>query len=103
MANPISKNPTIAAFLQAMMGVDVQQSIREDICVSCHQSAKEFETPLAEKEFTISGLCQKCQDGVFNIMDEDEGEDEETGTVIAEGWMPGGDPVHPDWFEKRKN
>ena len=28
-------------------------------------SGKGFKSEIAIKEFTLSGLCQKCQDGVF--------------------------------------
>jgi len=31
----------------------------------CNLNGKGFETQRAIKEFTLSGLCQKCQNGVF--------------------------------------
>jgi len=38
------------------------------ICPWCGKEVDprtEFRDPLSVKEFTISGLCQKCQDSVF--------------------------------------
>ena len=28
---------------------------------------RDFRTPLDTKEYTISGLCQPCQDSIFNV------------------------------------
>ena len=40
-------------------------SIKTDTCISCGEPAKEFKNLISAKEYTISGLCQKCQDGMF--------------------------------------
>lgn len=34
-------------------------------CVFCGGPAAEFRDALSQKEFSISGFCQKCQDKVF--------------------------------------
>ena len=34
-------------------------------CASCGKEAKGFKDHLSAKEFTISHLCQECQDEVF--------------------------------------
>lgn len=65
MAQPENKHPKIDAELKRVFGVDRQKSIREDKCVSCDGPAKEFRDDLSRKEFTISGMCQKCQDDFF--------------------------------------
>ena len=50
-------------------------------CASCLGPAKEFRDYLSHKEYTISLLCQQCQDLVFSIesITEDDfvSEDEE--------------------------
>ena len=34
-------------------------------CVVCGGDASEFKDDISAKEYTISGLCQQCQDEVF--------------------------------------
>jgi len=41
------------------------ESIENDICIKCGQPAKVFRDDLSRREYTISGLCQKCQDKIF--------------------------------------
>lgn len=41
--------------------------IRSSICPTCMGPAGEFRDSLSRKEFEISGMCQKCQDGVFGV------------------------------------
>ena len=38
--------------------------IQEGVCVSCGKPAVEFKDDISKKEFSISGLCQSCQDSV---------------------------------------
>jgi len=40
-------------------------------CVACGKSADKFRDELSAREYTISGMCQVCQDSVFNIPDEE--------------------------------
>ena len=54
---------------QAMYGRSRSESIAQKICVICGQNAVVFNDELSEKEFTISGMCQKCQDSVFGEND----------------------------------
>jgi len=35
------------------------------MCVSCGCHADWFKDDLSAKEYTISGLCQQCQDDIF--------------------------------------
>jgi len=42
-----------------------QPTIRSNKCMSCKGDATEFKDELSKKEYSISGLCQKCQDKVF--------------------------------------
>ena len=42
-------------------------------CVSCGRSATEFRDKVSRKEYSISGMCQKCQDRFFDEDMSDEG------------------------------
>jgi len=39
--------------------------IMQGKCPHCKKAIGEFRNNISEKEFTISGLCQECQDEVF--------------------------------------
>lgn len=39
--------------------------IENDVCDFCHAPATQFKDASSEKEFTISGTCQPCQDVIF--------------------------------------
>ena len=39
--------------------------IEKNVCVTCGNKAHTFRDALSIKEFTISGMCQDCQDKVF--------------------------------------
>jgi hypothetical protein len=41
------------------------ESITEDKCICCGGEDSAFRDEFSRKEFSISGLCQKCQDAVF--------------------------------------
>ena len=43
------------------------KDIVENKCPMCHSDIKEsdFKDELSKKEYSISGMCQKCQDEVF--------------------------------------
>lgn len=53
-----------------------QSLIEQGICTMCSADAKEFKDELSKKEHGISGMCQSCQDKVFEAPDEED-EDEE--------------------------
>lgn len=46
-------------------GYEVDRAER-GLCPTCGKTIGEFKDALSKKEFTISGMCQLCQDGVFN-------------------------------------
>ena len=62
---PSDKSPTMEKFINGLFNINRSESITNDICVSCGQPALIFRDNLSEKEFSISGLCQECQDKVF--------------------------------------
>ena len=41
------------------------ESLLAKKCISCNEDVTAFRSELSAKEYTISGLCQVCQDGVF--------------------------------------
>lgn len=71
MAIPSYKSPQIAKLLNQLGGRDA--AIQADRCVNppigCGGDATEFRDKLSYKEYTISGLCQNCQDKVFGKGD----------------------------------
>lgn len=42
------------------------ESLRKGSCVMCKDPAAGFKDDLSIKEYAISGLCQTCQDKVFD-------------------------------------
>ena len=65
MATPTYKSEGIEELLKRVTGRDRRESIRSDICNLCGEPAKDFHDDLSRKEYTISGMCQKCQDLAF--------------------------------------
>jgi hypothetical protein len=72
MAKPADKNPEIRNFQSEIMGTNVEQSINANKCVSCGGEAVNFDNAISISEFTISGLCQDCQNDVFQAPEEDD-------------------------------
>ena len=67
MATPSNKSDEMNRFLErfskAMFGgVGRAASIARNLCVNCKGAASSFNDALSEKEYTISGECQTCQD-----------------------------------------
>ena len=62
------------AITKQAFGMSREEATTKQICVICKQDATEFRDALSEKEYSISKLCQKCQDQVFNheVFEEDE-------------------------------
>ena len=50
---------------QSMFGRTRTQSLSTATCVCCGGEATKFNDELSKKEYTISGMCQKCQDEIF--------------------------------------
>lgn len=65
MAEPTKKAPEIDDLITKTLGIDRVGSIKADICAWCKAPITGFKDALSEKEYTISGLCQKCQDETF--------------------------------------
>ena len=69
MVSPTPKDPSVEAVLSAITGRDRVSTIRGNGCVFVELSpgthSTEFRDELSKKEYSISGLCQSCQDDVF--------------------------------------
>lgn len=64
------KSDQMNSAIKAMTGIDVNNSIETKVCATCGKPVTEFRDPLSEKEFGISGMCQKCQDSIWGSEDE---------------------------------
>jgi hypothetical protein len=68
-----NKAPEIEAFLSLLVNshssLTREETIEQGICASCEGDVlnTSFRDELSFKEFTISGLCQTCQDEVFGV------------------------------------
>jgi hypothetical protein len=64
MAVPSYKAPVIAEALDAIFGRS--GAIVHDQCVmDITHNASQFRDVLSAQEYTISGMCQTCQDAIF--------------------------------------
>lgn len=51
--------------ISATLGTPRSVAFAEARCVLCSGEAKEFRDTISEKEFSLSGMCQVCQDTMF--------------------------------------
>ena len=68
MAKASKKTKEINTALSKIFGIDRVKSIKKDTCVMCGESATIFRNKTSEIEFSISGLCQQCQDEIFGAL-----------------------------------
>jgi len=63
------KHPQIEEMLSKLTGRSRVECVATLTCATCGGDAQKvaFRDPLSYKEFTISGMCQKCQDSVFGV------------------------------------
>jgi len=47
------------------------ESVEKESCSVCKQPVTEFKNAVSSREYEISGMCQSCQDDVFEGYDED--------------------------------
>jgi hypothetical protein len=74
MAIPEKKSPAIDTMLQKLppAGLSRPVAITNDICSFCGKPATQFKDDLSKREYRLSGMCQRCQDGVFVRSEEEE-------------------------------
>lgn len=67
MTIPSRKENLLAEMLENMYGRST--ALASNTCVpkpmGCGGEATKFRNPLSEREYSISALCQRCQDRVF--------------------------------------
>ena len=63
--NPTSKAPAIDLMLSSLAGKSREIQIASKLCMTCNSNADTFNDELSIKEYSISGMCQSCQDKVF--------------------------------------
>ena len=68
---PSKKSPAVEAAIDASLGVSRRETIQADMCVpspfGCGGVADSFRDAISEREYTISGMCQDCQDSFFGV------------------------------------
>ena len=60
------KSDGINQLIKQVTGKDREQTILESKCMTCDDPDTRFRDGLSVREYTISGMCQRCQDGVFD-------------------------------------
>lgn len=65
MAVPTEKSLGMEASLVFNNPKGRKGSIEADECTQCCKPASTFKDALSRREFTISGLCQECQNRFF--------------------------------------
>lgn len=75
MTEPSKKSEEVEEVIKGLMGVDRREVIKSNTCVpppiGCGGPATEFKDDLSRREYSISGLCQACQDKVFGEPEEE--------------------------------
>ena len=64
------KHQGIEQMLTNLTGVSRKGAVAEASCVTCKGEASSFRDALSKKEYTISGMCQPCQDEVFGVSED---------------------------------
>lgn len=65
---PSDKSPAMEVMFEHLFGRS--SAIEGSLCVSCDAEVGDFNDALSEREYSISGLCQACQDAVFGDNDD---------------------------------
>lgn len=64
---PSIKSDAMEDNISMVFKVDRRESIIARVCTTCLGEVVDFKDDLSEKEYTISGICQSCQDSVFDM------------------------------------
>ena len=62
------KSEVIESMLErvsSMIGTPRSLAFKEGICVLCTGPATDFRDTVSEREYQLSGMCQTCQDEMF--------------------------------------
>jgi hypothetical protein len=70
MSIPMStKSPAMIEQLEKFFP-GTKAAISDGKCPLCRKTITSFRDLLSEREYAISGMCQSCQDDIFNENDE---------------------------------
>ena len=72
------KHPVIENILEelsAVIGTPRSTAFSQKLCVMCGGDASSFKNSLSEKEYRLSGMCQKCQDNFFDNSSWSDGDE----------------------------
>ena len=47
-------------------------ALKANKCTTCGNPITQFKNEISKKEYSISGMCQNCQDSVFDNYDEED-------------------------------
>ena len=65
MVEPSRKAPAIDLFISQVTGKSREIQLASALCMTCAGDATDFKDDLSRKEYSISGMCQTCQDNIF--------------------------------------
>ena len=51
--------------ISQVLGTPRSVAFRDQLCVICGKDASTFKSDLCKTEYSLSGMCQVCQDGFF--------------------------------------
>ena len=64
MRNEATQN-MLDSIAKDVFGRTQDEAQDKQICIFCGGDASEFKNDISRKEYSISGMCQKCQDEIF--------------------------------------
>ena len=62
---PSFKSSEVDAVINKIFGRSRTKSINNSVCIKCEDTDLSFEDEQSTIEYSISGLCQSCQDDLF--------------------------------------
>ena len=68
---PTNKSAAMEAHLSNLAGKPRAATIQGNSCIICDRPAVEFKNDTSRREYAISGLCQLCQDDLFEAGEDD--------------------------------
>jgi len=68
---PTPKSDAMEAHLSNLAGKPRAATIHSNTCILCSGPATEFTNEVSSREYAISGLCQVCQDDLFEAGEDD--------------------------------
>ena len=74
LRTPTEKSPVINALLSELAGKDRLATMSRGGCMTCDRAdeitAEDFRDALSVREYRISGMCQECQNQIFDAPED---------------------------------